>query len=210
MSWWKSTEQLIIPWRKGDLLHSSGFETHCCKEVERQVGKMLCFPQRSFLHYVMLLKIEAKLTRWAPSMGQACIHDPANSPWCGVTCREVTGVAAGGSLVESPKALGSMSVGQLLSEGSLMGWAALLVCLKTNLKAVQKCCCFSAPLTLTTGVAYGSPGCSKTTFQSGPDLVHENSRQFVGMPVHLQGVLSLPVTITQVGCWWNLPSVSRL
>ena len=133
----ESTEQLIIPWRKGDLLHSSGFETHCCKEVERQVGKMLCFPQRSFLHYVMLLKIEAKLTRWAPSMGQACIHVPANSPWCGVTCREVTGVAAGGSLVESLKALGSMSVGQLLSEGSLMGWAALLFCLKTNLKAVQ-------------------------------------------------------------------------
>ena len=109
---------LIIPWRKGDLLYSPDFENHCCKEVEREVGKMLCFPQRGFLHSVRLLEIEAKLTRWAPSMGQACIHVPANSPWCGVTCREATGVTAGGSLAESPKALGGMSVGQLLSEGS--------------------------------------------------------------------------------------------
>lgn len=47
---------------------------------ERQDGKMLCFPQRSFLHYVMLLETEAKLTRWAPSMDKAYIHVPADSP----------------------------------------------------------------------------------------------------------------------------------
>lgn len=122
---------LIIPWRKGDLLYSPDFENHCCKEVEREVGKMLCFPRRGFLHYVMLLEIEAKLTRWAPSVGQACIHVPANSPWCGVTCREATG----GSLVESPKGLGGMSVGQLLSEGSLMGWANFTLLPKDQFKS---------------------------------------------------------------------------
>lgn len=127
------------------------------KKAERQAGKMLCVPQRSFLHYVVLLEIEAKLTRWAPLMGQACVCVPANSPWCSVTCGEVTGGSGGGSLVESLKAPGDMSAGSLLSEGSLMDWAALLFCLKTNLKAVQQFCLFSPPLTLTTGAACGSP-----------------------------------------------------
>lgn len=61
-------------------MYSPDFENHCSKEVEREVRKMLCFPRRGFLHYVMLLEIEAKLTSWAPSVGQACIHVPANSP----------------------------------------------------------------------------------------------------------------------------------
>lgn len=35
MSWFKATEQLIIPCQKGDLLHSPGFENHCCKKRQR-------------------------------------------------------------------------------------------------------------------------------------------------------------------------------
>lgn len=35
MSWFKATEQLIIPCRKGDLLHSPGFENHCCQTKQR-------------------------------------------------------------------------------------------------------------------------------------------------------------------------------
>lgn len=33
------------------------------KKAERLAGKMLCSPQRSLLHYVLLLEIEAMLTR---------------------------------------------------------------------------------------------------------------------------------------------------
>lgn len=39
------------------------------KKAERTARKMLCFPQRNLLHYVLLLEIEAKVTRWAPLMG---------------------------------------------------------------------------------------------------------------------------------------------
>lgn len=146
------------------------------KKLGRLARRMLCFLQRSLLHYVLLLEIEAKLTRWAPLMGQAHIRVPANLLWCGVTCRKVPGCSAGGSLAESSKAPGGMSVGQLLTEGSLMGWATLLFCLKTNLKAVQQFYCFLLAFTLTTGAACGSPQCLQATFPSGSDSEHVSSR----------------------------------
>lgn len=160
------------------------------KKAERLAGKMLCFPQRSLLHYVLLLEIEAQLARWAPLMGQAHIHLSVNLPWCCVTCGEVTGHGAGGSLAASSEAPGGLSVEQLPGECSLMGWAPLLFCLKTSWRAVLQFCCSSPPLTLTTGAARGSPQCSKATFQSGPASVHVSRRRFVKTSGCLQGCLS--------------------
>lgn len=147
---WVKMKVYSLPWKKGRPLAFTRL-WKSVKKAESQTGKMLRFPQRSLLHYAVLLETEAKLTRWAPSMGQECIRFSANSPWCGVSFREVTSGGAGGSLTESPDTPGGMTAGQLLSEGFLMGWAVLLVCLKTNLKAVQQFCHFTPPLTLTTG-----------------------------------------------------------
>lgn len=56
---------LSFPGRETSCTHQA-LKMTAIKKVERQAGKRLWFSQRSFLHYVMLLEIEAELTRWSP------------------------------------------------------------------------------------------------------------------------------------------------
>lgn len=169
------------------------------KKAERLAGKMLCSPQRSLLHYALLLEREAILTRWAPLMGQAHARVPANLPWCGVTCREVTGCSAEHSLTESSKAPGGLS-GTASEWVFLHGQSYLTPLLKDQFKSSAAVLPLLAAFT--TGAACGSPQCLKATSRVTLTL-HVSSRQLVNMAVRLQGCLSLSVAVTQAGCRWD-------
>lgn len=146
MSWFKATEQLIIPCQKGVLLHSPGFENHCCKKRQRDwLEKWFSFLRGA--SFIMSCCWRQKLNSpdglpwWPGTHSSPC---KLALMWCDLQGSNYwwwwwggVGVGWGGSLAESCKASGGISAGWLLSECSLMGSASLLFCLNTNLKAVQ-------------------------------------------------------------------------
>lgn len=180
MSGLNSTEQLIIPWKKGrPLAFARLWKSLLWRRRRERLEKCFAFLRGTSFIMSCCWRLKRKSPDGLHWWGQAHIRVSAKLSWCDVTCREITGCGAGGSLAESPKAPGATLVGQFLSEDSLMGGALLCFCLKTNLKAIQQFCCFLLSLTLTAGAAYVSPRCLKATFQSGLDSVHVSSRQFV-------------------------------